>query len=164
MVSYDYYEWQFTDVIREDGHLVVKVTVPIDGEDKSNIDLIFDTGAYITVVSRPTARRIKLPLGTGIPAALHGFTAEQAPIAGELMEIPCITLGKHFVNDVKVVVPLDDIVVSEVLGENVLDCFIYTVDHDKDVVFFKKNPNPKPYINKEKSIDLSCGKVLLADS
>ena len=38
---------------------------------------------------------------------------------------------------------------------------IYTVDHDKDKIYFAKNPNPKPYINKEKGIDLSCGDVLL---
>lgn len=162
MIDYSYNEWQFSKIVRENGHLIVEVTVPISGKSKSKIDLILDTGAYVTVISKPTAQRIKLPVGTGKPASLHGFTEEQAPIAGELIEVPQMVLGKHTVNDFKVIVPLDDIVVSEVLGDNVLNYFIYTVDNDKDVIYFKKNPNPKPYKNDEKGIDLSCGKVLLS--
>ena len=46
------------------------------------------------------------------------------------------------------------------IGENVLEYFNYVVDHDKDYIYFTKNPSPKPYINSEKGIDLSCGRVL----
>ena len=69
-------------------------------------------------------------------------------------------LGKHFVYDAKTVVPLDDIEIVEVLGENVLEYFNYVVDHEKDVIYFQKNPAPKPYVNQARGIDLSCGKVL----
>lgn len=164
MTNYDYKEWQFSEIEREDGHMVVDVAVYANDVNISKIDLVFDTGAYITVVSRETARKARLPLGMGIPAKLQGFSNEQAPIAGELIEVPRIMLGKHFVYDVKVAVPLEDIAVAEVLGENVLEYFNYTVDHEKDVIYFKKNPKPKPYINVDKGIDLSCGKVLLSEA
>ena len=54
----------------------------------------------------------------------------------------------------------EDIEVVEVLGENVIEYFIYTVDHDTDRIYFAKNPNPKPYKDQVKDIDLSCGRVL----
>ena len=45
----------------------------------------------------------------------------------------------------------------------VLEYFSYNVDRESDNVYFKKNPNPKPYINEEKGIDLSCGRLLFQD-
>lgn len=142
--------------------MVVRVSVFVSDTQVSDVALIFDTGAYITVISRPTARDIALPIGSGKPAALRGFSREHDVIAGELINIPRLMIGKHCVYDVKAVVPLEDVAVTEVLGENVLEYMNYTVDHDKDMIFFQKNPNPKPYINREKGIDLSCGNVLLA--
>lgn len=164
MVKYEFNEWQFSEFVHKKGHMIVSITNFIDDEDLDKTDLIFDTGAFVTVLSRPTARRIKLPLGTGKPAALQGFTDEHDPIPGELIEIPRIMLGKHLVYGVKVIVPLEDIAVAQVLGENVLEYFDYTVDHGNNIIYFKKNPNPKPYVNEKKGIDLSCGKVLLASS
>ena len=143
--------------------MVVRVSIFVSDTNASNIDLIFDTGAFVTVLSRPTARKISLPLGLGKPATLRGFSREHDIIAGELINIPCLMIGKHFIHDVKAVIPLDDVDVAEVLGENVLEYMNYTVDHNKDVIFFQVNPNPKPYKNNEKGIDLSCGNVLLAN-
>lgn len=163
MVSFSYNEWQFAEFEREGGHMIIEVTVYDDGMAKSSANLVFDTGAYITVLSRTTAKRAGLSLGTGKPAKLQGFSRKHDPIIGELIEIPCFVVGKHFVYDAKAVVPLDDIAISEVLGGNILEYFDYNIDHVKNSIYFKKNPDPKPYINEEKGIDLSCGKVLLAD-
>ena len=142
--------------------MVVQVFVFASDTQVSDVELIFDTGAYVTVFSRPTARRIGLPLGFGKSAALRGFSREHDVIAGELVEIPRLMIGKLFIYDVKAVIPLEDVAVAEVLGENVLEYLNYAVDHHKDMIFFQKNPDPKPYINREKGIDLSCGNVLLA--
>ena len=160
MINYSFNDWQFIDYVREDGHMVVRVSIFRSGTEISSVDLVFDTGAYITVFSRPTAKKIGLPLGTGKPAVLRGFCNEHDIVAGELIEIPCMMLGKHFVYDAKAVVPLDDIEIVEVLGENVFEYFNYVIDHEKDVIYFQKNPTPKPYVNHAKGIDLSCGKVL----
>lgn len=140
----------------------VRLSVSVDSVSTSSVRLYVDTGAYVTVLSRETARRIGLSIGSGKTVRFQGFVGEQGFVTGELVNIPRVMLGKHFVHDVKVVVPSSNIAIAEVLGENILEYFVYVVDHDKDVIYFKKNPNPKPYINSEKGIDLSCGKVLLA--
>lgn len=163
MVKYEFNEWQFAEFNRKKGHIIVDLSIFTNDVTFSVNDFIFDTGAYITVLSRPTARRMKLPLGTGKPVKLQGFAEEHDPIPGELIGVPKVMIGKHYVYDVKVIVPLDDVTVAEVLGENILEYLNYVIDHDKDVIYFKKNSNPKPYINEEKGIDLSCGKVLLAN-
>lgn len=46
---------------------------------------------------------------------------EQGYVDGELVEIPRVMLGKHFIHDVKILVPLTDIAITEVLGENILE-------------------------------------------
>ena len=161
MIKYEYNSWQFSEFEREDGHMIINVSILNDDNKISKIKLIFDSGAYVTVISKPTARKLGLPIGSGKPAFLRGFNREHTVVTGELIEIPKIMIGKHFVSDVKAVIPLDDIPVAEVLGENLLEYMNYTVDHDKDKIYFEKNPNPKPYINEEKGIDLSCGGVLL---
>lgn len=163
MVTYDFNEWQFAEFERENGHMVIRVYVYVDDLNVSNVDMVLDTGAFVTVLSKETAIDAGLPLGTGKPVSLRGFSYEHDTIQGELIELPRIVVGKHFIYDVKVVIPLEDIEVVEVLGENVLEYMIYTVDHEKNVVYFKKNPSPKPYVNLEKNIDLSCGKVLLVN-
>lgn len=164
MISYDFKEWQFSEFTRRNGHMIVRVSVLSDETSSSSVRLIFDTGAYLTVISRPTARKIKLPLGKGKHLRVRGFLGEQGYVDGELVEISRIMLGKHFIHDVKILVPLTDVAITEVLGENILEYLNYVVDHDKDVIYFKKNPNPKRYINKENGIDLSCGRVLLSEA
>ena len=116
--------------------MVVCVSIFVSDTNASNIDLVFDTGAFVTVLSRPTARKIGLSLGLGQSAKLRGFSREHDIIPGELVEIPRLMLGKHFIYNVKAVVPLEDVDVAEVLGENVLEYMNYVVDHEKDVIYF----------------------------
>ena len=56
MINYSFNDWQFIDYVREDGH-IVRVSIFKNGTEISSVDLVFDTGAYITVFSRPTAKK-----------------------------------------------------------------------------------------------------------
>jgi predicted aspartyl protease len=163
MIKYEFNDWHYSEYEREGGHMIVSLVVFASDTKAADVKLIYDTGAYVTVFSRTTAMRLGLALGTGKPATLKGFNNEHGTIAGELIEIPRLMIGKYFVYNVKAVVPLEDVVVAEVLGENVLEYFNYVVDHDRDMIFYQKNSNPKPYVNQNKGIDLSCGKVLVID-
>ena len=125
----------------------------------SKIQFVFDSGAYITVLTRLNARRIGLPLTGEYTANLTGFNKDRGHDKAEIVIVPKIEIGKYFVENVQILVPLEDIEIAEVIGENVLEYFTYVVDHDIDRIYFAKNPSPKPYRDSAKGIDLSCGQV-----
>ena len=160
-VTYTYNHWNCADFLRERGHIIVDTYVfSSESIAPVKIPFVIDSGAYITVLTCPTARRIGLPLTGKYTVNLTSFNKERGSDKAELVVVPKIMIGKHSVEDVQVLVPLEDIDIAEVLGENVLEYFNYTVDHGIDRVYFAKNPNPKPYRNPAKGIDLSCGRVL----
>ena len=128
-----------------------------------DVFFVFDPGAFITVLMRRTAQKIGLPLTGKYSANLNGFNKERGADEAEIVIAPKIEIGKIILEDVKILVPLEYIEIPEVIGENVLEYFSYTVDRESDNIYFKKNPNPQPYIDLEKGIDLSCGRLLLQD-
>ena len=162
-VTFTYNPWNKTEFYRDGGHIHIWVNVFSSLVKFEPVLFIYDTGAYISVLMRDTARRIGLPL-TGIYSAnLTGFNKERGTDEAEIVIAPKIEIGKIILEEVKILVPLDDIEIPEVIGENVLEYFSYTVDRETDNIYFNKNPNPQPYIDEEKGIDLSCGRLLLQD-
>ena len=157
---YTYNPWNNVEFLRERGHMMVAVHMFSPEGNPTKIQIAFDTGAYITVLTRMNAQLIGLPLTGEYMANLTGFNIKRGSDKAEIVIVPKIEIGKYIVENVQVLVPLEEIVISEVLGENVLEYFIYTVDNDADRIFFSKNPNPKPYKDYTKGIDLSCGRVL----
>jgi hypothetical protein len=162
--TYSYNLWNKAKFDRENGHIFIWASVFSSSDKFSRIFFLLDTGAYISVLSRDTAERIGLQLTGKYTANLIGFNKEREFDKAEVVVVPKMEIGKYAIENVQILVPLEDITVPEILGENVLEYFIYTVDHEIDHVFFAKNPNPKPYINLEKGIDLSCGQVLVQEA
>ena len=162
-VTYPYNLWNFVRFIRDSGHIYVQANVFTSSVRFTSVSFIVDTGAYITVLSRNRAKQIGLQLTGKYTANFTGFNIERGSDEAEIVIVPKFEIGKHFIEDVSVIVPIDDIVVPAVIGANILEYFNYTVDHDKDRIYFTKNPNPKPYIDRNRGIDLSCGRVLLQD-
>jgi len=159
-VTYAYNLWNYADFSRKSGHMLIAVHVfPLEGAP-AKIPFVFDTGAYLTVLTRFTAHKIGLPLAGVHTANLTGFNKERGSDRAEIVIVPKIEIGKFIVEDVQVLVPLEDIEITEVIGENVLEYFTYTVDHAIDRVYFAKNLDPKPYKDSTRGIDLSCGRVL----
>ena len=161
LVTYTYNPWNVVDFIRDSGHINLFVNIFSSDNSFNDVLLTLDTGAYITVLSKYKAEEIGLTL-TGIYTAnLTGFNIERGYDEAEIVIVPKIEVGKFIIEDVQILVPLEYIPVSAVIGENLLEYLNYTIDHDKDRIYFTKNPNPTPYINEEKGIDLSCGRVLM---
>ena len=159
--AFTYNPWNKTEFKRASGHINIHINIFSSEFMFRRLLLIFDTGAYISVLTRENAKWIGLPL-TGIHEAnLTSFNKERGSDEAEIVIVPKIEIGKFIVEEVKILVPLEFIEIPQVIGENVLEYFSYTVDRKSENVFFSKNPDPKPYINKEKGIDLSCGRVLL---
>ena len=159
-VTFTYNPWNKTIFYRDKGHINIWVSVFSSSFRFKDVFFVFDPGAFITVLSRSRAQQIGLPL-TGIYSAnLTGFNKELGSDEAEIVIAPQIEIGKIILENVKILVPLEYIEIPEVIGENVLEYFSYTVDRETDNIFFKKNPNPQPYIDEERGIDLSCGRVL----
>ena len=160
LVTYSFNPWNFSEFSRVKGHMLIDVNVfPSEGMP-TKIPFVFDTGAYITVLTRMSAHQIGLPLTGAYNANITGYNKERGSDKAEMVIAPKIEIGKFIVEDIQVLVLLEDIEIAEVIGENVLEYFNYTVDHDINRVYFAKNHNPKPYKNPERGIDLSCGRVL----
>ena len=159
-VEYSFNAWNFSEFWREGGHILIRANLFASPQSFMKIPFILDTGAYISVLRRARALQAGIEL-TGIYSAnLTGFNRERGFDKAEIVSVPKVEIGKFSVEDVRILVPLEDIEIPEVIGENILEYFIYAVDHDRDRIYFAKNPNPKPYIAPEKGIDLSCGRVL----
>lgn len=127
-----------------DGHRHVKVPTFFDKKSYSNyaVDFVFDTGAYLTVLTKKTANyfgfdKIK-PNATNIP--LNGFAGSRCE--GDLVEIPKMMLGGKMLEDVKVAIPYVD-TEDDILGLNVLEHFNYLIDSQNDKIYFSDNSNYK---------------------
>jgi len=138
----------------EDGHRHVDVPLFYDKDSYSNeqVDFVFDTGAYLTVLTPLTAELFGFdkitPIQTNIPLA--GFADSKC--SGDLIEIPGMLLGGKRLVDVRVAIPYLD-TEDDILGLNVLEYFNYLIDSTNDRIYFKDNLTYKP------PKELACGKV-----
>ena len=141
------------DIQRLNGHFHITVLAlykdsDIDGTE---IPFIFDTGAFITVISRDIANRFgydKLPKK---PGKIIGYSGE---VSADFVRIPSIKLLGPFLIDVPVLIPHSRDLKQNILGLNVLEYFNYYVDTENDKLYLSENPTPKHY-----DPILACGGV-----
>jgi clan AA aspartic protease (TIGR02281 family) len=137
-----------------DGHRHIEIPVFYEKGSYSNhaVDFIFDTGAYLTVLTRKTARRFGfdkiVPIRTNIP--LTGFADSRC--TGDMVAIPRMLIGGRMLGDVKVAVPHID-TEDDILGLNVLEHFNYLIDNTNDKIYFSDNAVYKAPNN------LKCGRI-----
>jgi predicted aspartyl protease len=105
-----------------------------------SIDFVFDTGAFITVVSRETAKRLKFLDSCTImkDIQLDGFAGG---CLADIKETPGFLIGGKFIDGAKVAVPHEDTDMN-ILGLNVIDYFDFLVDAKNDKIYFAGNPHP----------------------
>jgi len=138
----------------EDGHRHVDVPLFFDKDSYSNeqVDFVFDTGAYLTVLTKFTAEQFKFdkitPIQTNIP--LTGFADSKC--SGDLIEIPGMLIGGKRLVDVRVAIPYID-TEDDILGLNVLEYFDYLIDSSGDKIYFSDSSTYKP------PKEFGCGKV-----
>jgi clan AA aspartic protease (TIGR02281 family) len=138
---------------RQGGHYYVTILAVYSGRDAGNekINFILDTGAFITVVSRDTAKLLgynKLPR---IVSKIKGYTGE-AP--ADFVRIPSLKILDTRITDVPVLIPHSSELKQNILGLNVLEYFNYYVDTCNNAIYLSLNPSPQHY----HSI-LACGQV-----
>ena len=98
---YSFNPWNYSDFLRKRGHMLVDVGIfPSEGMP-TKIQFVFDTGAYITVLTRLNARRIGLPLTGVYSANLTGFIRDRGYDKAEIVIVPKIEIEKFIVEDVK---------------------------------------------------------------
>ena len=139
--------------IGSDGHYHIHLPTFYEFGSFSNerIDYVFDTGAFITVLTRKEAALLgfidKYTIQTNVP--LDGFAGG---CLVDVKDIPGMVIGGRRLEGVKVAVPQVNTDIN-ILGLNVIELFNCYLDTENDMVYFSDNPNPT--IEKP----LRCGKV-----
>jgi len=125
-----------------DGHYHLNVPAFYNFNSHANrpIDFIFDTGAFITIISRDSAALLgyldRFTVQEGI--ILSGFSGS---CLADLKEIPGFAVGGRRIEGVKVAIPHIETDVS-ILGLNVIEYFKYYNDTECDKIYFSQNPYP----------------------
>jgi predicted aspartyl protease len=121
--------------------------------NNDRVDFIFDTGAFISVISRKEAliRGFDNSFATHTNVRLAGFSGS---CHADILEIPGFVIGGRRLEGVKVAIPYADTDVN-ILGLNVIELFKYYIDTEKDEIYFAQNPTPS--IPKQ----LYCNKIHL---
>jgi len=128
---------------KEDGHYHLLIPTFYDHNSPANaeIDFVFDTGAYLTVISRDTAYNFgfldRFTIQPNVP--INGFSGG---CMADMKEIPGLIVGGRRLEGVKVAVPHID-TDMDILGLNVIEHFKYFVDTENDMIYFAENPNPE---------------------
>jgi len=154
MVTVSFQGDDFISLRRESGHLYLFAQLYHEGasDEGGLVNLILDTGAYLTVLSRSTAIRCGFDKLPSKVVPLNGFGGR-----GELADavrIPSLKILNKLVTDVPVLIPHRKDLTQEVLGLNVLEYFNYYVDTGNSRLYLKLNPSPKPY-----DPSLACGQI-----
>jgi len=140
------FQYDAVDNIRyraNEGHYYLHIPAFFTNNSYANlkINFIFDTGAYLTVISRHTAVRFgfdKLtPIKTDID--LSGFAGK---CKGNLIELPGLVIGGKILGGTKVAIP-QTMEGMNIIGLNVLEYFNYFVDSTNSKIYFSRNENYK---------------------
>ena len=132
-------------------HLYVPVLYNFDTYANRKVDFVFDTGAFLTVISRETAAEFnfidRFTIQKNI--SLAGFSGE---CLADLKEIPGIIIGGRKLMGVKVAVP-HIVTDMDILGLNVIEHFKYFIDTENDKIYFSDNAIYKA------PKELGCGRI-----
>jgi predicted aspartyl protease len=115
-----------------------RIGVPGSKELTYNIPFVFDTGATYTLLNKYIAEsRGWRIFQTGL--VLHSYSQNGATLVCDLRKIPRLAFGIKQIEDLVVATPKDDNEeVANLLGRSFIDNFIFGVDQDKKLVYFKE--------------------------
>ncbi|MCL2399305.1 MAG: aspartyl protease family protein [Defluviitaleaceae bacterium] len=119
-------------------HLHVPALHDFDSHSNDDIDFIFDTGAFLTVLTQDTVTRLGYAERFTVQCdiQLSGFVGG---CLADLKEIPGFIIGGRRLEGVKVAVPHIE-TDANILGLNVIENFKYFIDTENDKIYFAENP------------------------
>jgi hypothetical protein len=121
-----------------------KMIINIQSVDPQNrqqpvteVDLLIDTGAFITMINKKTADTNGYPIISEKSCAISGFS--QKDLLCDLRKISLMVFCGFTIKDVIVATPhYDNIMGSEVLGMNVLENFDIGLEQNKGEIYLNK--------------------------
>jgi len=121
-----------------------KVIVEIQSIDYKNKqrpinrhDLLIDTGAFITMLNKSTAEENNYPITNAKGCAISGFS--QQGLLCDLRKIPVMIFCGFIIKDVLIATPhYDNVIVSEVLGMNILENFDFGLSQTNNELYLNK--------------------------
>ncbi|MDR2569571.1 MAG: retroviral-like aspartic protease family protein [Oscillospiraceae bacterium] len=135
----------YLNINRRGGHYYVTLRAIYNTSDKAyaeKVDFIFDTGAFITVISRDIAELFGYDRLPKIPSKIRGYTGE-AP--ADFVRIPGLKILNTELVDVPVLIPHNNELKQNILGLNVLEYFEYSIETKNDKMHIGLNANPRHY-------------------
>jgi len=101
------------------------------------LSLMFDTGAFITLIRKDRAELNGYKILEEKGCIISGFS--EKGLICDLRKIPSAVFCGHRIDDVIIATPHDDgVLVSEVLGMNILENFMFGMDLDSREIYTKK--------------------------
>jgi len=148
-------------ITRAKGHFYAKFLLVRDGSADNNfISFMYDSGAWITVLSRKVYERNKLNALPWKPFSMSGYGAgvdESRTVPGFIYQIPALKIGQRLLTEVWAFTPASYEISENILGGNAIEYFNTYQDNGNDCFYFFDNPDPKPYIHEATGFSLKCG-------
>jgi aspartyl protease family protein len=116
------------------------VTVSASVNDRLSLDLVVDTGATFTIISRSAAASLGIDLAAKLPTA--SFRTANGVIHAPIVALQSVEVGGMRVSDLQAAVHdvFEDGAVSGLLGLNFLGNFRMDIDTGKGVLVLEKRP------------------------
>ena len=150
-------------ITREKGHFYVYILIVCEGStDDTFISFMYDTGAWITVLSRKHYEVHKLDALPRQQFSMSGYGAgedDAKRIPGYVYKIPALKIGNKILTEVWSFTPLSYDITENILGGNAIEYFCPFQDNNEDFFYFFDNFNPKPYRHETSGFTLKCGGV-----
>ena len=146
---------------RVKGHFYLNIQIVCEGStDEDEIEFIYDTAAFITVINKENYMRHGLDKLPRIKSPLSGYAGSTE---GYIFQIPGLVIGKRLLSGVWAFTPESDNLRQNLLGSNVVEYFRPLQDNLNDCFYFSDNPEPKPYAVANSSFSLACDKVMFVE-
>ena len=146
---------------REKGHFYVDLLIVCeDSTDDDFVPFMYDTGAWLTVLSRKYYETYKLNSLHWKPFSMGGYGAgedESRRIPGFIYQIPALKIGRRLLTEVWAFTPASYEITENILGGNAIEYFNPYQDNGNDYFYFFDNPTPKPYVHEASGFSLECG-------
>ena len=138
----------------EKAHYYIKIPIILDKSSRYNtvISFILDTGAFVTIINRRTAKSLKIDL---LPVKVkdHPLGGFAGSTKVDLVEVPQLIIGDRTITNIIVAIPQIE-TTQNLLGLNVLEYFKFYIDTDDNYIYFQDSDT---YKTEDK---YRCGEVL----